>query len=190
MAITYTNVTDGQNVSVWAGNLNSFGNAVKANIDSIEADVTALDLAKIEAADTGMIYTTTVTPVAASLITTYAKVKMTDSVALNKANGHITADMATGIATFVTAGVYNIHFAGAMTAGNGVFVTFNYNLNGSSVLANPPQFEGKGATPVAIANSMFVQVTAGSTIYIEAKSASSTTMTPSGCGISIEKTHY
>lgn len=190
MAVAYTNITDGQGVATWAQNQNTFGNAVKNNIDSIETNVTNLGTSKISVGATGMVYTTTGTGAGHALTTVYQKVLMTNVLSLNKANGHITVNMTTGVATFVTAGVYSIHFAGAMTANNGILVTFNYNLNGVSVLSNPPQFSGAGTTPVSISNSMFLEVTAGSTIYIEAKAGSAATMTPVGCGLSVEKTHY
>lgn len=191
MAVTYNDITDGQSVETWAINQNTFGNSVKANIDTIETDITTLDANKIEVLDTGMIYTVTSTASSASLTTSYQKVIMTDSLSLNKANGHLTVNLSTGVFTFTTAGVYSIGFFGAMVADNGDDITFNYNLNGSSFMDNPPLFIGRGlSTPVAINSALFVEVTAGSSIYIEAKSNATSTMTPVGCGMSIEKTHY
>lgn len=190
MAVTYNNIVDGQSVTTWATNQNTFGNAVKNNIDIVEASIALLETEKITVGDTGLLYTVTGTSIQTYLNTTYQKVIMADVLQLDKSNGHLTINVSSGVITFVTAGVYNVHFAGAMTAANGIMVTFNYNLNGVSVLNSPPQFEGKGTTPVAIVNSMFMEATAGSTIYVEAKSSAGTTMTPLGCGISIEKTHY
>jgi hypothetical protein len=69
-------------------------------------------------------------------------------------------------------------------------VEFNYNINGASVMATPPKFTGAGNEPYAITNSTFISVTSGAVLYIEAKSDSAATFTPTGFGISVEKTHY
>lgn len=191
MAVTYNNITDGQSVTTWASNANTFGNAVKASIDTMEEDIASLDANKIEVLDTGMIYTVTTTGASHSLTTAYQKVVMTDTISLNKSNGHISVNTTTGVTTFITSGVYSINFAGAIGADNGDDISFNYNLNGVSLLSNPPVFSGRGlTTPIAISNSIFIEVTAGSTIYVEAKSNVTSTMVPIGCGVSVEKTHY
>ena len=191
MAVTYTNITDGQSVTTWATNANTFGNAVKANIDTIETNVALLGTSKISVGDTGMIYTVTTTGASHSLTTTYQKVVMTNAISLDKSNGHISINTTTGVTTFITAGVYSINFAGAIGADNGDDISFNYNLNGVSIMSNPPVFSGRGlTTPTAISNSVFIEVTAGSTIYVEAKSNVTSTMIPIGCGVSVEKTYH
>jgi hypothetical protein len=116
---------------------------------------------------------------------------MVDQMSINKINSNasIASD---GTITFVTTGVYKIHFSGSMEADNGEVVMFNYNYNGSHMIANPPQFNGLGGTkPISINNSIVVNATAGDTMYIEAKSdTASTTVTPLGCGMMVEKTVY
>jgi uncharacterized membrane protein (DUF485 family) len=190
MAVTYTNITDGQSVTTWATNANSFGNAVKANIDTIEADITTLESSKLSASGMGLIYAVSNTGVLQNLTASYAKVYMVDTISINSANSHITVNVGAGTITFNTTGVYNIHASGSITSTNNVLVQFNYNINGVSVITTPPKFTGAGAQPYAIANSTFVQVTAGAVLYIEAKSDSAATFTPTGFGISVEKTHY
>lgn len=190
MAVTYTNITDGQSVTTWATNQNAFGNAVKSNIDTIETHLNTLDNTKLQVSDTGLIYAVSATGVDQSLTTTYTKVYMVDTISINSANSHISVNVGAGTITFNTAGVYNIHASGAITSTNNVFVEFNYNVNGLHYLSNPPKFTGNGTDPYAIANSTFISVTAGTVMYIEAKSASAATFTPAGFGISVEKTHY
>ena len=190
MAVTYTNIIDGQSVTTWATNSNSFGNAVKANIDTIETNITNLVNTKIQKSDTGMVYGVSNTGVLQSLTTSYAKVYMVDTLSINASNSHITINIGAGTITFNTSGIYNIHSSGSITSTNNVLINFNYNLNGVSVIANPPQFTGAGSQPYSISDSTFIQVTAGAVLYIEAKAASSATFTPVGFGISVEKTHY
>ena len=190
MAVTYTNIIDGQSVTTWATNANSFGNAVKANVDTIETHLTLLDSTKVGTADTGMVYATSTTGVLQNLTTVYTKVYMADTLSINAANSHITVNIGNGTITFNTSGIYNIHASGSITSTNNILLDFNYNLNGVHVLAAPPQFTGAGAQPYAVANSSFIQVTAGAVLYIEAKAASAASFTPVGFGISVEKTHY
>lgn len=190
MAVTYTNITDGQSVTTWATNANTFGNAVKTNIDTIETNVTNLGTNKINKADTGIVYAVSTTGATQGLTTIYAKVFMVDTVSINSANSHITVNTAAGTVTFNTTGIYKINANGAITSTNNVIVEFNYNINGSHYLATPPQFTGAGTQPYAVSNSTVVSVTAGTVLYIEAKSASAATFTPAGFGISVEKTHY
>ena len=190
MAVTYTNITDGQSVTTWATNANTFGNAVKANIDTIETNITNLDTNKIEVTDTGMVYAVSNAGTLQTLTTTYAKVYMVDTIAINSANSHITINVGSGTIIFNTSGIYNIHASGSITSTNNVLIEFNYNINGASVITTPPQFTGAGSQPYAIANSTFIQVTAGAVLYLAAKAGSAASFTPTGFGISVEKTHY
>jgi hypothetical protein len=190
MAVTYTNITDGQSVTTWATNANLFGNAVKANIDTIETNITNLDNSKIEVTDTGMVYAVSNSGVLQNLTTSYSKVYMVDTLAINSANSHITVNIGAGTITFNTSGVYHINASGSVKSTNNVLVEFNYNINGASVMATPPKFTGAGNEPYAITNSTFISVTSGAVLYIEAKSDSAATFTPTGFGISVEKTHY
>jgi hypothetical protein len=190
MAVTYTNITDGQSVTTWATNANSFGNAVKANIDTIETDITTLENTKIEVTDTGMVHAVSNSGVLQNLTTSYAKVYMVDTLAINSANSHITVNIGSGTITFNTSGVYRINASGSVKSTNNVLVEFNYNINGSTVVTTPPKFTGAGNEPYAITNSTFISVTSGAVLYIEAKADSAATFTPTGFGISVEKTHY
>lgn len=190
MAVTYTNMTDGQLVSDFATNLNAFGNAVEDNITTIETDINALELNKISAVDVGMLYLTNASGVVASLTTAYSKVEMVDTVTIDESNTHMTYSTTTHSLTFVSAGIYKLTFSGSMTAPNGSVVTFNYNLNGSSIVANPPEFVGAGTKPIAIESHAVISVTSGTVLYIEAKADSAVSMTPQSCSFIIDKTHY
>ena len=190
MAVTYTNITDGQSVTTWATNTNIFGNAIKANIDTIETNITTINTDKISKANTGVVYAVSVTGALQNLTTSYVKVYMVDTVSINAANSHISVNNVSGTITFNTAGIYSINSTGSITSTNNILVEFNYNLNSVSVLTTPPKFTGAGSQPYAIANSTFVQVTSGAVLYIEAKAGSAASFTPTGFGISVEKTHY
>jgi len=190
MAVTYTNITDGQSVTTWATNTNIFGNAIKANIDTIETNITTINTDKISKANTGVVYAVSVTGALQNLTTSYVKVYMVDTVSINVANSHISTNTASGTITFNTAGIYRINATGSITSTNNILVEFNYNLNSVNVLTTPPKFTGAGSQPYTISSSIFLQVTAGSVLYIAAKADSSATFTPAGFGISVEKTHY
>lgn len=191
MPVTYVNMTDGELVADFATNLNTFGNAVEDTITTIEADISALELNKLNAIDVGMLYLTNASGVAASLTTAYAKVEMVDTISINEANAHMSYSTTTHSLTFASAGIYKLTFSGSMTANNGAIVTFNYNLNGSSIVANPPQFIGAGVSnAVAIESHAVISVTANSILYVEAKADSAVTMTPQSCSFIIEKTQY
>jgi len=190
MAVTYTNIIDGQSVTTWATNANTFGNAVKANIDTIETNIATINTDKISKADTGVAYAVSVTGVLQNLTTSFVKVYMVDTVSINAANSHISVNSSSGTITLNTAGIYSINATGSIISTNNILIEFNYNLNGVSVFTTPPKFTGAGNQPYDISNSIFLQVTAGSVLYIEAKAASAATFTPAGFGISVEKTHY
>ena len=60
----------------------------------------------------------------------------------------------------------------------------------SSAITIPPEFVGKGSNPVAISNHTTMSLTAGTTLYIEAKADSAISMTANSCGFTVEKTHH
>lgn len=192
MAITssWTPFANSVSLLTLRNSINTFNGQVVADLTAHESTITTLGMSKISVADTGMVYVVDGTMPSASLTTTYQKVGMVNTTLINEANGHITVDNVNFTYTINTTGVYRLDFAGAMTADNGDLITFNYNVNGSSAISNPPEFTGAGATRVSIDSHTYMQLTAGAVIYIEAKSNSTSTMTPYNCGLSIEKTHY
>lgn len=197
MAVTWTPYPNGESLATVRTNINLFNNAVKNNIDSIEtsissieSDITDLGTDKVSVSDTGLVYIVDGTMPSASLTTTYQKVGMVNTTSINEANGHITVNNTLYTYTVNTTGIYKFVFSGAMTADSGDIIEFNYNINGSSVITNPPQFRGDGTRIVSINSYFVVNLTAGSVVYIEAKSDATSTMTPINCGFMIEKTHY
>lgn len=192
MAITanWTPFANSVSLATLRGNLNTFNNAVKTDLTALDASVTTLTTSKVSKADTGLVFVTNGTMPSVALTTTYQKVGMANTTMIDKANGHITVNNVNYTYTINTSGVYKFVFAGAMTADTGDKITFNYNINGLSTVANPPEFLGDGARRVSIDNHYVAALTAGAVIYIEAKSDSTSTMVPINCGFTIEKTHY
>lgn len=190
MAVTWASFADGYSLASLRTAFNTFNSAVKVNIDNIETDITALDSSKISVADTGLVFVTGASTTPVSLTTAYQKVIMGTTLSVNSANGHITVDLVLGTITINTTGIYKFVFSGSMTANNGSLVTFNYNLNGVSVITTPPEFVGAGTRPVHIENHFVMSLTAGSVIYIEAKADSAASMTPTSSAMMIEKTHF
>lgn len=192
MAITasWTPYADGVSLLTLRNSFNTFNGQVVTDLNVLDTAIAGLNASKISLADNGMVYVVDGTMASASLTTTYQKVAMVNTTLIDKANGHITVDNVNYTYTVNTTGVYRLDFAGSMTADNGDLITFNYNVNGSSAISNPPEFTGAGATRVSIDSHTYMQLTAGAVIYIEAKSNSTSTMTPYNCGLSIEKTHY
>lgn len=190
MAVTWTPFADGYSLASLRSDINAFNSAVDTNIDAIEADIISLTSSKISIADTGLVFVTGSSTTPLSLTTTYQKVKMGDTLTVNSTNGHITGDLVNGTITVNTNGVYKFVFSGSMTADNGSVITFNYNVNGVSIISTPPEFVGKGASPVHIENHFVATLTAGAVIYIEAKADAAASMTPTSSGMMIEKTHY
>lgn len=188
---TYTDMTDGELVSNFATNLNTFGNGVVDTLGIIDTALTTLDTNKLSAIDQGLLYLVNVSPVSASLTTAYTKVDMVDTIQIDESNAHVSYSIANKEVTFVSAGIYKLTFSGSMTANNGAIITFDYNLNGVSIVANPPQFIGAGVSnAVAIESHAVISVTANSILYVEAKADSAVTMTPQSCSFIIEKTQY
>lgn len=188
---TYTDMTDGELVSNFATTLNTFGNGVVDTLGIIDTALTTLDTNKLSAIDQGLLYLVNVTPVSASLTTAYTKVDMVDTIQIDESNAHVSYSIANKEVTFVSAGIYKLTFSGSMTANNGAVITFDYNLNGVSIVANPPQFIGAGVSnAVAIESHAVISVTANSILYVEAKADSAVTMTPQSCSFIIEKTQY
>lgn len=188
---TYTDITDGELVSNFATNLNTFGNGVVATLGLIDTSLTTLNANKLSAIDQGLLYLVNVTPASASLTTAYSKVDMVDTIQIDESNAHMSYSIANKEVTFLSAGIYKLTFSGSMTANNGGVITFDYNLNGVSIVANPPQFIGAGASnAVAIESHAVISVTANSILYVEAKADASVTMTPQSCSFIIEKTQY
>lgn len=192
MAITasWTPYADGVSLLTLRNSFNTFNGQVVTDLNALDTAIAGLDASKISIADNGMVYVVDGTMPAASLTTTYQKVAMVNTTLIDKANGHITVDNVNYTYTVNTAGVYRLDFAGSMTADFGDLITFNYNVNGVSAIANPPQFLGDGVRRVSIDSHAYMELSAGAVIYIEAKSDSASTMTPINCGLSIEKTHY
>ena len=190
MAVTWSTFADGISLATLRTNLNTFNTSVKNNIDTIEATATSLGSTKISASTTGLLFSALTTAVGQSLTTAYAKVAMVDTNAVSNANGHVAYDTTTKIWTINTTGVYKLSFSGSMKANNNSIVTFNYNTAGASIISAPPEFVGRGNSPVEIGNSFVKLFNAGATFYIEAKADSVITMTPSSCGFTVEKTHY
>jgi hypothetical protein len=189
MAVTWTPYADGVSLLTLRNAINTFNSAVQTNIGSIEANITDLGISKISIADKGLVFISgNGTP--ASLTTSYQKVKMFDTTSINEANGHIAVDNVLATYTINTTGIYKIVFSGAMTANNGAIVTFNYNINGGSALANPRQITGEGSKQTGLDSNAVFSLTAGAVIYIECKADASATMTPYSCGLMIEKLHY
>jgi hypothetical protein len=187
MAITWTNVNNGDSVLSFRNSLNTFNGNVVTNVASIESDITDLDTNKVSKADTDISHTIGAVLGAITLTTTYQKVKMVDTAIISPSNGHITVDLFNSTWTVNTNGYYRFVVDGVILAQAGKQVIFNYNINGVSRLAVEPIFIGDGAVPVRIANYNIVYLTAGSVVYIEAKADSTNLMTPSGCGVTIEK---
>ena len=192
MAITssWTPFANGVSLLTLRNTINTFNAQVVVDLTDHETAIDTLGTSKISVADTGMVYVVDGTMPSVALTTTYQKVAMVNTTIIDEANGHITVNNLNYTYTINTSGVYRLDFAGAMTADNGDLITFNYNVNGVSLIANPPQFTGAGATRVSIDSHTYMQLSAGAVIYIEAKSNSTSTMTPYNCGLSIEKTHY
>jgi hypothetical protein len=187
MAITWTNINNGDSVLSFRNNLNTFNSNVVTEVSSIENDISSLQSDKVSKADTDISHTIGGVLGAITLTTTYQKVKMVDTAIISPANGHITVDLFNSTWTINTNGYYRIVVDGVILAQAGKQVIFNYNINGVSKLAVEPVFIGDGAKPLHIANHNIVYLTAGSVIYIEAKADSTNLMTPSGCGVTIEK---
>lgn len=192
MAITanWTAFANNESLLTLRNNLNTFNNAVETDLTTLDAGITTLTTSKVSKADTGLVYITDGTMPSVALTTTYQKVGMVNNTLVNAANGHITVDNVNYTYTINTTGIYKFVFAGAMTADTGDRITFNYNVNGVSTIANPPEFLGDGARRVSVDGHYIMSLTAGAVIYIEAKSDSTSTLTPINCGLSIEKTHY
>lgn len=192
MAVVYNSISDGQSVSVWAGNFNTFGNAVKANIDTIESDINLLDANVSALSDTGIIVTKdsgTITTQTIGL--TYSKVTMFNAIDINTLGSQVSV-ASDGTITFNTSAIFKMIFSGSFAGDNTEVVSFNYNYNNTHLVANPPQFVGGGsAKPIALSHSVVLNITSGDTLYIEAKSDNaSTDILPHGCSLSIEKTSY
>lgn len=190
MAVSWTPFANGVSLLTLRNSINTFNSAVQTNIGAIETDITDLENSKLAILDSGVVSATLATPVAKSLTTAYAKVKMVDTVGVNVANGHITVNTTTDTITVNTTGIYKISYSGSMTAPNNALVTFNYNVNGSSAIAVPAEFVGRGTSPVSLDNHTLFSLTAGAIIYIEAKADSSISMTPQSGNLIIEKTIY
>lgn len=192
MAITasWTPYADRVSLLTLRNSFNTFNGRVVTDLNALDTAIAGLNSSKISLADNGMVYVVDGTMPSASLTTTYQKVAMVNTTLIDKANGHIKVDNVNYTYTVNTAGVYRLDFAGSMTADLGDLITFNYNVNGVSAIANPPQFVGNGARRVSIDSHAYMKLSAGAVIYIEAKSDSASTMTPINCGLSIEKTHY
>ena len=190
MAVTWTPIVNGYSLLLLRGDLNTFNSAVKVNIDSIEANVNNLDSGKISISDTGILFSSLSTPIVNSLTTAYSKVTMVNTVSIDSANSHMSHDTVLNTWTINTNGIYKLVFDGSISADNGSIVTFNYNINGSSAITIPPEFVGKGSNPVAISNHTTISLTAGTTLYIEAKADSAISMTANNCGFTVEKTHH
>lgn len=189
MAVSWTPFADGVSLLTLRNSFNAFNSAVQTNIGTIESNITGLTTSKINVADTGIVFVSGA-GTAASLTTSYQKVKMVGTTSIDEANTHITVDNVNATYTINTTGIYRIVFSGAMTANNGSVVTFNYNVNGVTLISNPAQFTGEGTKQLNIDSHSIMNITAGTVIYIEAKADGATTMTPYACGFMIEKTHY
>ena len=190
MAVTWTPFADGYSLGLLRTAFNTFNSAVSTNIGTIETNITAIGTSKINVADTGLVFVTGASTTPVTLTTVYQKVIMGTTLAVNKANGHITGNLTLGTITANTTGIYKFVFSGAMLADNNAIITFNYNLNGASLIATPPEFVGKGSSPVHIENHFVLPMTAGDVIYIEAKANATASMTPTSSALMIEKTHY
>lgn len=189
MTASWAPFADGVSLSTLRTNINAFNKALEVDMVAVENDISTLDTAKISSADTGLLFVQG-SGVPYSLTTTYQKVILANAIGVDAANGHITGDVVAGTITVNTNGIYKFVFSGAMTANNGALVTFNYNVNGASLITTPPVFIGSGANPVHIENHMVMNLTAGSVIYVEAKCDSTCTMTPTSSAMMIEKTHF
>lgn len=187
---SWTPYADGVSLLTLRNSFNTFNGQVVIDLNTLDTAISGLTTSKISVADTGMVYVVDGTMPPASLTTTYQKVGMVNSTVIDKANGHITVDNINYTYTVNTTGIYRLDFAGSMTSDLGDLITFNYNVNGVSAIGSPPQFVGYGARQVSIDSHTYMELGAGAVIYIEAKSDSSSTMTPINCGLSIEKTHY
>lgn len=189
MTASWTPFADGVSLATLRTNINTFNEALEVDMVAVESDVTTLDTTKINTLDTGLVFVTgSGSPY--SLTTTYQKVIMADTISINESNGHITGNLVAGTITVNTNGIYKFVFSGAITADQNSLVIFNYNVNGVSVITNPPVFVGKGTSPVHIENHIVMSLTAGAVVYIEAKCDSTCTMTPVTSSMMIEKTHF
>ena len=190
MAVSWTPYPNGVSLLTLRNSINVFNTTVVDNITLIEASVTALEASKIAHADVGIINSVLVTPLAKPLTTAYTKIKLVDTININHNNGHITHTLATDSWTINTAGVYKLTYSGSMTAPNGSIVTFNYNISGLHAITTPPEFIGRGTSPVALSNSALLVLGVGAVVYIEAKADSSLSMTAQSGSIVFEKTPY
>lgn len=192
MGITssWTAFPDGLSLLTLRNVFNTFNEQVTTDLTIHETAIGALNTSKVSIDDTGLVYVTDGTMPSASLTTAYQKVGMVNTTLIDEANTHITVDNVLFTYTVNTTGIYKFVFAGAMTADTGDKITFNYNVNGASAITNPPEFLGDGARRVSIDSHFVMSLTAGAVVYIEAKSDSTSTMTPINCGFLIEKTHY
>lgn len=190
MAVTWTPFANGVGLLTLRNAFNTFNSAVQTNISAIEADIVTLGTEKIAHAEIGILSSVLVTPAPISLTTLYAKIKLLDTVSINHAHGHMTHNTTTNVWTVNTTGHYTITYSGSMIAPNGAILTFNYNINGASAITTPPEFVGRGTSPVAMDNYTLLYLTAGATLYVEAKADSAITMTPQSGTLVIEKTPY
>lgn len=190
MAVTWTPYADGVSLLTLRNAFNTFNTAVKNNIDSIEADIVTLGTDKVSIADGGLVYVSGGVLSPLSITTSYAKVGLINTTSVDNANGHITVNNTLFTYTINTTGVYKLVFSGVFTAPVNSELEFNYNVAGISMFTVAPVFIGAGAKGVHISNHTIQTLTAGTVIYIEARADSAISLTPSGCGLQIEKTHH
>lgn len=184
--MTWTPIPDGISLATLRAQFNAFLDAVAVSITASEPLVAGA----VQDSTTGLMYATGGVLAPISLTTSYQKVKLIDTTGIDASNGHVTPDYINNVLTFNTTGIYKLAFTGSITANNGSVVTFNYNVNTVSVISVPPEFVGKGTSPVDIGNHTVISITAGDVLYIEAKADAATTLTPQSCGFMLEKTHF
>lgn len=192
MAITssWTPFANGVSLLTLRNSVNTFNGQVVTDLTAHDSAITTLGTSKVSVLDTGLVYVVDGVMPSVALTTTYQKVGMVNTTLIDEANTHITVDNVAFTYTINTTGVYKFVFAGAMTADTGDKITFNYNVNATSAITSPPEFLGDGSRRVSIDSHFVMSLTAGAVIYIEAKSDSTSTMTPINCGFLIEKTQY
>lgn len=140
---------------------------------------------------TGLMTFNNSTDLSIPLVTTFGKIDIFDTIAVNSARGHMTYD--SGLARLIvnTSGVYRFIADGSFQLSNNVDIEYAFYLNG--VIVNPnnnPIFTGLGNKNVSMVANRAMNLTAGDYLEIWAKVSSDNTLTIKSSNISVEKTDY
>jgi len=190
MAVSWTSFADQTSLLTVRNSINVFNNAVATESVTNDTRLSNLELNAVAINKGGLISIKQTIVNSIALTTTYSKIRLVDTLEIDRSNLHITFTPATDSWLINTGGVYKISYSGSMLANSGELITFNYNINGVPAIPIPPDFVGRGASPVALNNDGLFELTAGTVIYIQAKANVVTSITSSSGNLIIEKTVY